>query len=456
MKGSECMKIKDVEILTGMSRDNIRFYEKQGLLEISRNENGYRDYTEDHVQVLKRIKLLRSLNISIEDIKEIQENKVNLSNYLNKHIEVLENEKYNREKMTKLCNQIINDDVNYSNLNIDTYLNYLDNVELKEDVNKTLKAPFKRYFARTIDFSMYYILIEFIMVFLFNMNINIDNLDLFINLLAAIAMIAIEPFFLNKFKTTPGKWIFGLYVTDYNENALSYWDGVSRTLYLVIYGYGCMIPLLSLIAVIISFYLCMKEKTLVWENGNLQTVKDKKKYRYILFIVVFIVQTLLSAGLDNYCLLPKNRGNITVSEFVENMNHLNITYNDNDTYTLLEDGTWEYKYPENYYVIEKEHPTFHFKEENGELIEVSFTLEYEDGLSYILKESLTELTIASFVKAQPSYSPYHVDAGVLLKGTDHNFKQTVHGCTIKSNYIYHDSSNPMLGWTYTLTITKEK
>ena len=38
------MTIKDVEERTGLSRSNIRFYEKEKLIEPSRNEsNGYRD-----------------------------------------------------------------------------------------------------------------------------------------------------------------------------------------------------------------------------------------------------------------------------------------------------------------------------------------------------------------------------------------------------------------------------
>ena len=37
------MKINDVEQILGITKANIRFYEKEGLLNPSRNENGYRD-----------------------------------------------------------------------------------------------------------------------------------------------------------------------------------------------------------------------------------------------------------------------------------------------------------------------------------------------------------------------------------------------------------------------------
>ena len=67
------MQIKDVESLTGMPRANIRYYEKQGLLDLTvRNEYNYREYTEEDVQKLQRISLLRTLGVSMDDIKEIK------------------------------------------------------------------------------------------------------------------------------------------------------------------------------------------------------------------------------------------------------------------------------------------------------------------------------------------------------------------------------------------------
>ena len=56
------MTIKDVEERTGLSRSNIRFYEKEKLIEPSRNEsNGYRDYSENDVENIKKIAYLRTL-----------------------------------------------------------------------------------------------------------------------------------------------------------------------------------------------------------------------------------------------------------------------------------------------------------------------------------------------------------------------------------------------------------
>lgn len=59
------MKIKQVEELVGITRKNIRFYEDQGLLNVERAENGYREYHQEDVIRLQEIKLFRKMDISI-------------------------------------------------------------------------------------------------------------------------------------------------------------------------------------------------------------------------------------------------------------------------------------------------------------------------------------------------------------------------------------------------------
>ena len=67
------MKINEVEARAGITKKNIRFYEEQGLLSPRRNpENGYRDYGEEEVQILRRIRVLRKLGLPIEEIRRMQ------------------------------------------------------------------------------------------------------------------------------------------------------------------------------------------------------------------------------------------------------------------------------------------------------------------------------------------------------------------------------------------------
>ena len=44
------MLIRDLEQQTGLDRATIRYYEKEGLLNPHRTENGYRDYSDTDLQ----------------------------------------------------------------------------------------------------------------------------------------------------------------------------------------------------------------------------------------------------------------------------------------------------------------------------------------------------------------------------------------------------------------------
>ena len=64
------MKINQVEELVGITKKNIRFYEEQGLVSPGRDSgNGYREYSLDDVKTLQKIKLLRQLGFSCEEIR---------------------------------------------------------------------------------------------------------------------------------------------------------------------------------------------------------------------------------------------------------------------------------------------------------------------------------------------------------------------------------------------------
>lgn len=64
------MNIKKAEELSGVSRQNIRFYEREGLLNPERNaENDYREYGEEHIRILKQIRAMRMLDMPLDRIR---------------------------------------------------------------------------------------------------------------------------------------------------------------------------------------------------------------------------------------------------------------------------------------------------------------------------------------------------------------------------------------------------
>ena len=122
------MTIKDVEERTGLSRSNVRFYEKEKLIEPSRNEkNGYRDYSENDVENIKKIAYLRTLGISIEDIRRIMSEKVTLQEMVKKQNEVLKNQMIDLDKARFMCEKMLEEEsISYEKLQVEQYVTELE------------------------------------------------------------------------------------------------------------------------------------------------------------------------------------------------------------------------------------------------------------------------------------------------------------------------------------------
>lgn len=80
------MKINEAEQLLGITKANIRFYEKEGLLTPSRNESGYREYSEADIRQLKQIVILRKLGIPVQQIADILDGALPLQKALDDNI----------------------------------------------------------------------------------------------------------------------------------------------------------------------------------------------------------------------------------------------------------------------------------------------------------------------------------------------------------------------------------
>lgn len=133
------MTIKEVEERTSLSRSNIRFYEKEKLIEPSRNEsNGYRDYSENDVENIKKIAYLRTLGISIEDIRSIISDKVTLQETLEKQNEVLKSQILDLNKAKLMCEKMLDEEsISYEKLQVEQYVTEL------QDYWKDNQAVFK-------------------------------------------------------------------------------------------------------------------------------------------------------------------------------------------------------------------------------------------------------------------------------------------------------------------------
>lgn len=64
-------QVKDIMDLFGISRDTIKYYEKQGMITPARNDNGYRMFDVFNVEKLKKVLDLRDLGFSVKEVTEM-------------------------------------------------------------------------------------------------------------------------------------------------------------------------------------------------------------------------------------------------------------------------------------------------------------------------------------------------------------------------------------------------
>ena len=57
------MLINELNSLLGITKENIRYYEKEGLISPARKANGCREYSDEDVLRLKKIVVLRKLGV---------------------------------------------------------------------------------------------------------------------------------------------------------------------------------------------------------------------------------------------------------------------------------------------------------------------------------------------------------------------------------------------------------
>ena len=124
------MTIKEVESLTGLARSNIRFYEKKGLLHPKRNSlNNYREYTGEDLRILQVIKMLRKLDMPLEEIHQILEEEIPIGTAIKKHLEDLVRKKSELESCINICKGIC--DARLETLDVDRVLLEMDEIEKK-------------------------------------------------------------------------------------------------------------------------------------------------------------------------------------------------------------------------------------------------------------------------------------------------------------------------------------
>jgi len=93
------MKTKQLEEMLGITKEALRYYEKEGMIRPKRDENNYRNYSQNDIDILKLVLLLRSMEISIDEIKLIMNNELSIREALETKKDYIEKSKMKLESI---------------------------------------------------------------------------------------------------------------------------------------------------------------------------------------------------------------------------------------------------------------------------------------------------------------------------------------------------------------------
>lgn len=121
------MNIKEAENLSGISGQNIRYYEKQGLISPKRNRiNSYREYGEEDIRILKTIRMLRMLDMPIEQIRLILKGDLSMGDALDMQKVRLEVQAKKLQSAISFCEQMGKEKRTLKELDIDSCLEQME------------------------------------------------------------------------------------------------------------------------------------------------------------------------------------------------------------------------------------------------------------------------------------------------------------------------------------------
>lgn len=391
--GEEILKIKDVEKRTGLSRENIRFYEKQSLINPTRLKNGYREFREQDIEILLRIKLLRSIHVPLQEIKALIENENSLNQILRKQIEWLESDKEDKIFALRICEAMKDEENSFINLEAKKYLDMFEKISLESGTGHFVankdKSPQvadlnKRFFARLYDLFIYAFFLSSVMILIFHINVSSFSIfQIFIFMLGVLVfMLFVEPLLLSTTGTTFGKFIYGLKLESSEEEVLSYGEALRRTFEVLKFGIGIFVPYYNLKHYYEEYKYLIEEEKVPWDGLGIYKSKDGIVYQNI---GTLLVLTLLFVGwpiLKKAQNIPPNRGELTIEEFVENYHHYeDLLGMKNEKYKLNKKG--EFVDIQNKEVLtvsfyHEEKPLFWYELKNNKIKSITFDISIDN------------------------------------------------------------------------------
>ncbi len=454
------MTIQEVERQSGMTRANIRFYEEKGLLTPQRQPNGYRDYSAADVETLQRVRLLRSLDISIDTIRALQSGERTLEAVLAERERRWNDAKSRAGDAEALCQRMRQDGAQYATLDAEKYLHPQPEAQRlyhpagQADQRPYAFTPWRRLLAFNLDYELCLLLLYAVLSLGFHVNITKGSglLSLLYAYLALMLQVLIEPWLLHRFGTTPGKALMGIYIETESGERPTCAQARARTWKRFWYGLGASIPILGLVRMWQKGYRpCRDCESCAWDSENelVCLIHDRKAWRGWIIAAAYAGCVAVNVLLSSAAALPPCRGRLTVAQFARNYNMLANYYGDETNWRLDETGAWEDITPEGVFIVrigdEIGRPDWQFTlDADGYIQRAELAADYRncDGMVWISTlEDQTLLGTLSIVCAQRgvhawSFAPQRVARAFKQQSDTGSVRMTYQGVSIAYDCVY--------------------
>ena len=409
------MTIGDLETRTGIPRATIRYYEQEGFFAPRRMENGYRDYSPEDQETLLRIKLLRQLNFSLEEIRQLQQREVDFSEAMNRRGRQLALDRDQLDTAQQVCLDMGREVRAFQDLRAEEYLSRLSGVQPLSPApqqDRQEPHPWRRYFARAMDVSLATLVILLIQSLVLHSPLqggNVANIGR--TLLAWGIVLLVEPLFLHFLGTTPGKWVWGIRVEGRDGGRLPLGESYRRTFLVFVAGEGMTIPVVDLICHFRSYRKYTQGEDLLWEEDSVLRFRERGWVSPAIYGASIAARLGVAVCAVLLSLLPPCRGELSVAAFAENFNfYCALAGEDRDGFYLDDTGAWERTYVNNILVLEEpSHPAFSIETENGVVRSVSYALELPRQAETVTLTNIpAQMAYLALAAAQPETDLWNV------------------------------------------------
>lgn len=349
------MTIYELEKRSGVARPNIRFYEKEGLINPKRLPNGYRDYEEEDILLLERIVLLRRLDMPLDAIRAVIAGQLPLPLALEHQQAMLAQKAAETQQARQLCTAIHADGVSFGQLEPERY-----QAQLPVGEDGRLLSPAQpgwepahghwlmRCVAFLVDITGLSLIWEAFQLYLFRMP---ELEGLFWNAahyaFLTIGFVVYESVMLWCCGATLGKKLMGLRVMAAGETGpreLTVGQAFRRTLHKLAFGLGLRLPVLCWVTYVLAVLRAKKDRPQPWDDAFDYTVKDRGERSGWAFMTLLLLAGMVAGSV--YMKLDamnpphtNDSASHSVHAYAENINDLIDFHTDYDL-RFREDGTW--------------------------------------------------------------------------------------------------------------------